>query len=487
MEPRINLETKYDPRSFVREHPSTSKCSDLETRLAFEDDPWQAGETSVSDFPVEMKKRLACTITHAPEHVDVLKSVRAEFPSKWDWRDREGVNYVTPVRSQGSCGSCWAFSAVATMESAVLIATGSKVDLSEQHLVSKCSGSGSCGGGWPDEALEYIRDSGIPPEDCFKYQGRSLPCSPCDNWESLVWRIRSFKSVQSTTAAFKEALTTHGPISVVLTAPDDLFYYRGGVYEPIMDVDGVGWANHAVLLVGYNDAGGYWIVKNSWGSGWGDHGYAKVKYGVLEGYNYAYVITELEKRGDDGDETGVWSSPVTAESSSCYGDGYHARNAIDELEDTHWFSESGAEHPMLSMRLSERRNVDAVRFETYPRDLPMKVSVAACASHGGSWRIIAGATLTNPVEVVEFEKVAMEFVQVVFTPQNRAYGTCTDFKVRLADDGDDEDGDDGDDLVLDRVTIIKKSGDSMSVQDRIKSVVITHGDKQVLSFENPVE
>lgn len=77
---------------------------------------------------------------------------------------------------------------------------------------------------------------------------------------------------------------------VVLNASTDFFYYTGGVYEPVLSE---GWGkdpNHAVVLVGYNDTGNYWIIKNSWGGGWGEEGYAKVSYGVLEQYDYALIV-----------------------------------------------------------------------------------------------------------------------------------------------------------------------------------------------------
>ncbi len=140
---------------------------------------WTAGNTSISNLSVVAKRTLCggrvaslplgATLMCLPEGVGVSSGI-------FDWRDKDGENWVTPVKNQGSCGSCWAFSAVGAAESAFLIYTndpGMNIDLSEQHLVSDCCSVGSCGGGVPRSALEYIRDTGVPDEDCFPYTARN--------------------------------------------------------------------------------------------------------------------------------------------------------------------------------------------------------------------------------------------------------------------------------------------------------------------------
>lgn len=259
---------------------------------------WTAGKTSVSNISVVAKRTLCgarvaslppgATLLCQPEDVGVLSGI-------FDWRDKDGENWVTSVKSQGSCGSCWAFSAVGAVESAFLIYTNDpamNIDLSEQHLVSDCCSAGSCDGGVPGSALEYIRDTGVPDEYCFPYIASNSDCAPCSNWTDQVWMIEDLVYVNSSTDDFKYALQNYGPISVILSVPDDWYYYQSGVYEPIW-VGDVGWANHAVLLVGWNNSDGCWIIKNSWGTGWGEDGYARVKYGDLEKYDYAYAVTDV--------------------------------------------------------------------------------------------------------------------------------------------------------------------------------------------------
>ncbi|MDY6953318.1 MAG: C1 family peptidase, partial [Thermodesulfobacteriota bacterium] len=103
----------------------------------------------------------------------------ADLPTRWDWRDHNGV---TPVRNQGSCGSCWAFASAATMESAILLNDGTEVNLSEQHLVSCNLNGWSCGGGWI--AFDYYEDKqdstgkiGTVMESCFAYQASNAACT----------------------------------------------------------------------------------------------------------------------------------------------------------------------------------------------------------------------------------------------------------------------------------------------------------------------
>ena len=280
---------------------------DIQDAIDAEGGNWTAGTTSVSELTVDEKRQLCgARISDVPEAAQLMRPPLRDGVScdtSFDWRNKDGKDWMTPVKNQGSCGSCWAFSALGITEAAINIHFNDSdrdIDLSEQHLVSDCCSAGSCRGGWPDEALKYIRDTGVPEETCFPYASGDCACTPCPDWAENPWKIVGYEYVSPTTDDFKYALQTYGPLSVVLSAPDDWFYYSGGVYEPAWsDSDGVGWANHAVILVGWDDSEGCWIVKNSWGTGWGEQGYAKVKYGDLEKYNYAYAVTGIVS-GDYG-------------------------------------------------------------------------------------------------------------------------------------------------------------------------------------------
>jgi len=263
---------------------------------------WTVGKTSVSELTVDEKKRL-CGARISGQIPDDAKFARlpvrasVTYAESFDWRNKDGKDWMTPVKYQGMCGSCWAFSALGVVEAAINIHANDPdidIDLSEQHLISDCCIAGSCEGGCPDYALGYVRDKGVSDEKCFPYTRINSECTPCSDWAENPWKIENYVYVSPSKDAFKSALQEYGPLSVVLTVPGDWFYYVGGVYTPTWSAnDGVGWANHGVVLVGWNDSEGCWIIKNSWGSGWGEDGYAKVLYGNLEKYNYAYAVTGI--------------------------------------------------------------------------------------------------------------------------------------------------------------------------------------------------
>lgn len=189
------------------------------------------------------------------------------LPSSFDWRNYEGYNWMTSTKDQGLCGSCWAFSAVGAVESNYRIEQklpSLNIDLSEQYLVSDCSDAGDCDGGLDSRALEYIRTDGITDEDCFPYSWTGLfgkHCSDrCSDWYNRLYKIYSWREVALTRSEIKKALINEGPLSVTIYV--DGYFDLNGVYK-CDEANPAGL--HAVDLVGYNDEGQYWIIKNSWG------------------------------------------------------------------------------------------------------------------------------------------------------------------------------------------------------------------------------
>ena len=233
-------------------------------------------------------------------------------PASFDWRNYQGYDWMTPIKDQAWCGSCWAFSVVGVAEAAHNIANHNPnldKDLSEQYLVSDCSSSGSCCGGWPANALEYIRDSGIPDEACMPYVDGSgclcdggtcyssctyntesscsdRTCSDrCGDWSSRLEYIGSTGHVSTDARTIKQALVDTGPLAVAMGVLSDYGgYWDGDIYRCTND-SGI---NHAVGIVGYDDAGEYWLVRNSWGTGWKDNGYFKLGYGECSVDRYVY-------------------------------------------------------------------------------------------------------------------------------------------------------------------------------------------------------
>jgi hypothetical protein len=200
-----------------------------------------------------------------------------------DWRDNGG-NYVSPIQNQASCGSCWAFSAVAGLESEIAIAAstpGTFLDLSEQIVLSCETGSDGCNGGYIYNAAEFLKDNGTAEEDCFPYTATNNSCSnACSDWRTRARHIDSYTYIDQTPDALRAAVV-NGPVVVGFYVYADFKNnYGSGVYEY---ASGTRQGGHAVLIVGYQDTpgqygGGYFIVKNSWGATWGEQGYFRIGY-----------------------------------------------------------------------------------------------------------------------------------------------------------------------------------------------------------------
>ncbi|BFZ16153.1 hypothetical protein BsWGS_19192 [Bradybaena similaris] len=196
----------------------------------------------------------------------------ATLPASVDWRTK---GYVTPVKDQLGCGSCWAFSTTGSVEGQHFKATGELVSLSESNLVdcSRKYGNHGCQGGWMDNAFKYIiHNKGIDTEASYPYKPEEEKCK--FTRASVGATISSYKDVLSGSEdALQSAVAEIGPVSVAIEVLDSFTLYAGGVYDDSTcsskDLD------HAVLVVGYGSESGrdYWIVKNSWAATWGDKGY----------------------------------------------------------------------------------------------------------------------------------------------------------------------------------------------------------------------
>ena len=260
---------------------------------------WTAGETSVSGLTVKEKKQLCgAKIGTIPKDAVVLNPPTKVSYGTFDWRSVNGQNWVTPVEDQGSCGSCWIFGSTAAFETQINIDANDPTidfDASEQNILSCVSYGWGCGGGYPEQALAYIRDNGVPDGACLPYQANhNIPCSStCSDWQDRAWTFENIGvPIDHTTGTYKALLETHGPMVVVLNAGEDLFYYTGGIYESVWTSDDFGGENHCVMLLGYDEPNGCWIIKNSWGTDWGEDGYGRVYYGNLEQYERAYVVMD---------------------------------------------------------------------------------------------------------------------------------------------------------------------------------------------------
>ena len=317
----ILLFAAIEPTVSVQEADDTATTLEgIQKAIEEEGAKWTAGETSVSGLSIEEKKMLCgAKIGPIPEDAIKISPPNVSMPiGTFDWRNVNGQNWMTSVKHQSypkPCGSCWIFGSTGAFEAQINIDANDPTidfDSSEQHILS-CSGGGDCDGGYPALALMYIRVSGVPDEACFPYQADdTIPCSnTCPDWEDRACTCEWIGvPVEHTTEIYKAILREYGPMVVVLNASEDLFYYTGGIYEPVWTSEEFGQANHCVALVGYDDTGGYWIIKNSWGPDWGENGYGGVYYGDLEKYEYAFVTVDTSCPAPCAIETAAYEAPL---------------------------------------------------------------------------------------------------------------------------------------------------------------------------------
>jgi len=201
-----------------------------------------------------------------------------EIPESFSWTNYQGSNYLTPVKNQLNCGSCWAFATLGSLEGVIRAYYNNphlNINLSEQDLVS-CSSAGDCGWGCADKAAKFIKNNGITTEECFPYTASNSPCSRCSDWLQNKWSIAGYNDVPLNEEAIKKALITKGPLITYITVYSDFMAYQGGIYSHVTGKRvGLG---HLIVLVGYGSYDGktYWICKNSWGTAWGEAGYFKI-------------------------------------------------------------------------------------------------------------------------------------------------------------------------------------------------------------------
>uniref|UniRef100_A0A8C7XJF2 Pro-cathepsin H n=1 Tax=Oryzias sinensis TaxID=183150 RepID=A0A8C7XJF2_9TELE len=208
-------------------------------------------------------------------------SSKGPYPDSIDWRKKG--NYITPVKNQGACGSCWTFSTTGCLESVTAIATGKLLSLSEQQLVDCAQdfNNHGCNGGLPSQAFEYIMyNKGLMTEQDYPYTAMEDKCMYNPSLAAAF-----VKEVVNVTAydemGMVDAVGTRNPVSFAFEVTSDFMNYHQGVYTSTECHSTADKVNHAVLAVGYGQENGtpYWIVKNSWGSKWGMDGYFLIERG----------------------------------------------------------------------------------------------------------------------------------------------------------------------------------------------------------------
>jgi len=255
-----------------REQIYDANMAKYEAHNADETQTYTMGPNQFSDLTLEEFQALPIFGYKKPEQslpkVGVHEYNGEELAASVDWRTKGAV---TPVKNQGQCGSCWAFSTIGGLEGAWEIGTGTLTSMSEQQLVDCSKANNGCGGGNMETGFQYEEGVNVATESSYPYTARDGSCKS-SGYTTAVPRggVTGYKAVGSSTSSLQSALNK-GPVSVAIEADQNAFQgYTGGVIS-----SGCGTSlDHGVTAVGYTSS--YFIVKNSWGASWGNSGYVYI-------------------------------------------------------------------------------------------------------------------------------------------------------------------------------------------------------------------
>lgn len=213
------------------------------------------------------------------------------LPLRFDWSHQlrasappAAGNWMTPVKDQLACGSCWAYAALGVVEARYNIQKNDPtldIDLSEQELIDCWNGAIGCGGGAPEQALDgYVRATGVPTEACRPTLGHDDTCkTTCtDGSTPARWKVKAFSFAPPATTVEERQLWMRDQI--VHTGPMARAFEGMYDWNPSTFVCDGGQGSHFVVVVGYDDADGRWLLRNSWGPTWNGNGYFESKYGT---------------------------------------------------------------------------------------------------------------------------------------------------------------------------------------------------------------
>jgi C1A family cysteine protease len=288
-----------DPRNKSTKGPKNAPIDlgELREALQSEGAPWQMAYTSITALN-EDEREIRLGVPPSPGiSTDALEQdreaaaataaeARAEAvgaPTSFDLRNVGGVNYSTPIKNQGSCGSCAAFGVVGAMEGVARFtrrAGALPFDLSEAHMYfchGHAAGARCNTGWWPEQALNAARNTGVTFEEYYPYTAVDQACTGLNaDWPNRLAKVTNYAFMNGNPSTMKEWISTYGAMDACMDVYQDFFSYSSGIYKHIT---GNYAGGHCVTLIGYDDVAKCWIAKNSWGTGWGEAGHFRIAYG----------------------------------------------------------------------------------------------------------------------------------------------------------------------------------------------------------------
>lgn len=257
-----------DSLEFIRDHNLKADLGQETFRMGLT----QFADWTLDEFKAYINLKLLPPNNTVPNDPHVTMVTSSGLPDSVNWVTQGAV---TPVKNQGHCGCCYAFSATGALEGQVFLQSGQLVSLSEQNILD-CSGSTGnqgCNGGAIPYAFQYVdNNGGIDTEASSPFTGKVGTCNY--NMYNSGATCSGYTNLPSgDEGALQQAVASVGPISAAIDA-STLQFYRSGVYSSSKCSSSS--LNHAVLVVGYGTSSSgdaYWLVKNSWGTHWGMNGY----------------------------------------------------------------------------------------------------------------------------------------------------------------------------------------------------------------------
>lgn len=396
----------------------TINIEDMKKSLAENNYSFEIGYTDASEFKLEN----ICGLKEQKVNKKLVKSevpIVTALPSKWDWRENNGD---TPVKNQGNCGSCWAFATVGPLEANIRIKDNKVVDLSEQFLVSCNKNGWGCNGGfW---AHDYHVNPGAVLESDFPYQAKEVACKTTPH----PYKIKSYSYVSSSSMpsvdAIKSAIYNYGPVTAGVTADSYFQSYRSGVFDHDTNAN----INHGIVLVGWDDSLGAWILKNSWGTNWGINGYMYIKYGVCKvGYRAAYVVYEGNTPPPTPTDTNIaLNMPVTA--SGYYRETYLPKNIVDGDPTSSRWVVSSKNKAWITIDLQSEKTINSMKLywskENYPKSYTLRYW------DGNQWINLKNITSDGSLDTEIFtEPIKTRYISLQLSNPNSSYYTLYEWEV----------------------------------------------------------